>query len=234
MRPGMRWIGRDSIGTVDRMRVPTVSRTIVAAGTLFAVTALTACGGDDDNDPTAADPAEVASGTETEAPPTAPPSTPDAAGGEALDADDTDDTVDGVGLTATTAVEGGTEVDAVPDDPASRDDPTGTIAVGSETWEVAGFAQALEDGELVQLDGDFLICEADNPAFPGDANIVVALGDGTEFSFGVSDGEPSAEFGEMLTREDAADVEFERVDLTVTGTAEFPDAGTAEFDITCG
>ncbi|MAT07212.1 MAG: hypothetical protein CL424_19440 [Acidimicrobiaceae bacterium] len=196
----------------------TTPRRISTLVTVVAVGMLGACGGDDDTD-TAPD-TGTDTGAESGVPPTAPPN----------DADSATDS----GATATTAVDGGVEVDEVPDDPAELAEPTGTITVADQTWEVAGFAQALEDGEFVQLDGDFLICEADNPAFPGDANIIVGLDDDLEFSFGISDGEPRAEFGESIMRETATTVDFERVDRTITGTAQFTDAGAAEFDITCG
>lgn len=208
------------------MRSEARSRTIVSIGVVLAWSSLAACGGGDDGGTDAGDdePIEVATGTENDAPPTAPPSDDDAtdrAGGD-------------LGQTATTLVEGGTEIDEVPDDPATRDDPTGTITVGDETWEVAGFARALEDGETVELGGDFLICEGDNPAFPGDANIIAVLDDDLQFSFLKSGDTTAAEYGGLFGAEETTSVEFERDGTTIVGTAEFPESGTASFELDCG
>ena len=226
---GGRWTVDVSLGTVDRMRSEARSRTIVALGAVLAVTALAACGGDDassDDGSTTGDQTEVATGDGSEAPPTAPPSD-----------DDTSDVTgdDGaVGRTATTVVPGGTEIDKVPDDPATQADPTGTISVGGETWDVAGYARALEDGETIELGGDFLICEGDNPAFPGDANIIAVLDDNVQFSFLKSGDTTTAEYGDLFGAEETTAVEFERDGTTISGTAEFPDSGTASFELDCG
>ena len=199
----------------------TVSRTLASVGAVLALTALAACGGGDDDstdDSANDDQTEVAIGSETEPPPTAPPN-----------ADD-----DGAGRTATTAVEGGVEIDEVPDDPAASGEPTGTISVDGQTWEVVGFARALEDGEVVELGGDFLICEADNPAFPGDANIIAVLDDDLQFSFLKNGDTTTAEYGGLFGADETTSVEFARDGTTISGTAEFADAGAAEFDIDCG
>lgn len=192
---------------------PTSAATLVAVAVIGA---LTGCGGDDEANVATGD--EVASDAESGVAPT-PPSTPTGSDG---------------GATATTLVEGGVTIDEIPDDPSERAEPTGTIEAGGETWEVAGYAQGLDDGEFVDLGGDFLICEAVNPAFPGDANIIARLDDDLEFSFLIVDDTTTVEFGGGFDPAIAESVDFERVDRTVIGSARFADVGTVEFDITCG
>ncbi|TDT18557.1 hypothetical protein BDK89_4181 [Ilumatobacter fluminis] len=203
------------------MRIPSTLRTIVP---LVAVMALAACGGGDDSSDAvdggdgAVETADVASGAESIAPPTAPPS---------------DDAV----AVATTLVEGGVEIDEVPADPgADLADPTATVTQGAETYEAEGFAQVfdMESGGYIDLDGDFLICEAVNPAFEGDANIIVKLDDDLEFTFRVNDGEPYVELGADFSGDETNDVSFERDGLTITGSANFDGAEPVSFDITCG
>lgn len=112
-------------------------------------------------------------------------------------------------------------------------EPTGTITVDGTTYEVEGRSIGIVDGEFVTLDGDFGICEATNPAFPGDANIVVKVGDLGDFGFSITDDVASADLGEPGLQEDATSVAYERTDDTIVGTADFATWGTVEFDITC-
>lgn len=112
-------------------------------------------------------------------------------------------------------------------------EPTGTIVIDGTTYEVEGRSVGLVDGELMTLDGDFGICEATNPAFPGDANIVVKVGDLGDFGFSIADDVASADLGEPGLQEDATSVSYERTDNTIVGTADFATWGTVEFDITC-
>lgn len=133
-----------------------------------------------------------------------------------------------------------TPVDDAPDEPVEQPepeppaDPEGTITVGDQTFEVSGRSQGIVDGEFVVLDGDFGICEADNPAFPGDANIVVDLGDIGDFGFGVEDDVPEVRVGEILqTEEITNDVRWERNGRTITGRATLDSWGEVTFDLTC-
>lgn len=211
------------------MRIMSSPRTIVPV--VVAALALAACGGDDDTSDDPAD-ADVANEAESGAPPTAPPS--DDAGDGGSD--------DGAAV-ATTVVPGGVEVDEVPDDPAEGSDPaadlpnpTATITHGAETYEAAGYAQIfdMESGGYIDLDGDFLICEAVNPAFEGDANIIIRVGDGLEFTFRVNDGDPYVQFGEEYVGDETNDVTFERDGNTISGSATFAEAEPVSYDIDCG
>lgn len=195
------------------MRNPLLNTMIVP---VVAVVAISACGGDDDSSADDAADADVATESESGAPPT-PPAQDDAA-------------------VATTIVPGGVEIDEVPADPAELADPTGTITGGGQTYEAAGYAQMWDsdEGGYVDLGGDFLICEAVNPAFEGAANIIVDLGDDLEFTFRVNDGEPFARFGGDFSGEETDDVTYERDGNTISGAAQFADAGTVDFDIDCG
>ncbi|WP_291378033.1 hypothetical protein [Demequina sp.] len=126
---------------------------------------------------------------------------------------------------------------AEPDEPADAGaepaDPVGTVTVAGTTYEVEGRSIGLVDGEFVTLDGDFGICEANNPAFPGDANIQVKVGELGDFGFSISDDVAEADLGEPGLQEDASSVDYERTGDTIVGTAEFADAGSVEFDLTC-
>lgn len=194
---------------------PTPRGTLRSALPIVAVVALAACGGDDDaSDDSDAETAATVGRSESGAPPTLPAEP-------------------GV---ATTLTPGGDEIDEVPADPGELPNPVATITRAGETFEAEGYAQVfdMESGGYVDLDGDFLICEAVNPAFEGDANIIVGVGDGLEFTFRVNSDEPYVQFGEEFFGDETNDVSFERDGNTIAGEATFAEAEPVSFDIDCG
>lgn len=118
------------------------------------------------------------------------------------------------------------------------DDPTGTITVGGETFEVIGPMQRFTPDGMEDAGGDFEFCTYEDGGEAGNLTLGVLFAPERYFYIAVVPGEEGFVSSRLATAalgsgEDASDVQWDFDGSTLSGTSVFPEAGALDYEIAC-